>query len=89
MMLDYVSGLVTMAYIVAGLFFLRFWVQAKDGLFLILALAFSLLALEQALLVHLKIPREEETWLYLLRLLAFLFIIAAVVRKNRPRSGRD
>jgi hypothetical protein len=89
MMLDYVSGLVTMAYIVAGLFFLRFWVQAKDGLFLILALAFSLLALEQALLVHLEIPREEETWLYLLRLLAFLFIIAAVVRKNRPRSGRD
>lgn len=89
MMLDYVSGLITMAYIVAGLFFLRFWVQAKDVLFLIFALAFSLLALEQALLVHLEIPREEETWLYLLRLMAFLLIIAAVVRKNHPRAGSD
>jgi hypothetical protein len=27
-------------------------------------------------------PREEQTWVYLLRLLAFILIIGAIVQKN-------
>jgi hypothetical protein len=34
------------------------------------------------------VPREEQTWVYLLRLGAFLLIIVAVARKNgRARTS--
>jgi hypothetical protein len=31
-------------------------------------------------------PREEHSWFYLLRLIAFLVIIAAVINKNIRRK---
>ena len=84
-MLDFLSGILTMGYLVAGLFFLRFWSRTGDSLFGAFAAAFGLLALEQILLTSQGLPREEQTWLYLLRLAAFLLIIVAVLRKNRRR----
>ena len=35
-----VSGAIMMGYLVAGLFFLRFWQETRDRLFLIFAVAF-------------------------------------------------
>ncbi|HLM42515.1 MAG TPA: DUF5985 family protein, partial [Myxococcaceae bacterium] len=70
-----------------GLFFLRFWTRTREGLFAAFAAAFWLLALNQALVAISAIPREEQTWFYLLRLAAFLIIIGAIVGKNlRARS---
>jgi hypothetical protein len=82
-MLTFVSGFIAMGFVVAGLFFLKFWRSTGDRLFATFAAAFGLLALEQALLSWEGVPREEQTWLYLIRLLAFVLIIAAVMRKNR------
>jgi hypothetical protein len=79
----FVWGLITMAYLVAGLFFLRFWVRTRDGLFAAFAVAFWLLAANQGLVALTGGSREELTWFYLLRLAAFLTIIFAIVRKNR------
>ena len=84
----YVSGAITMGYLVAGLFFLRFWARTRDGLFVAFACAFWLLALNQLLVALSGTPREEQTWIYLLRLLAFVLIIAAIVRKNLWRGRR-
>ncbi len=81
-MSEFLWGLITMGYAVAGLFFLRFWTRTRDGLFAAFAAAFWLLALNQALVALTEIPREEQTWFYLLRLAAFLLIIGAIVRKN-------
>jgi hypothetical protein len=81
----FVYGMITMGYIVAGLFFLKFWTRARDPLFLIFALAFWLLAASQALLVMLEIPREEQGWVYLLRFSAFALIIIAIIQKNISR----
>lgn len=82
-MIQFVSGLITMGYLIAGLFFLRFWVRTGDRLFAAFAVAFWLLAANQGMPAILDIPREENTWIYLLRLAAFVLIIGAVIRKNR------
>jgi amino acid transporter len=80
-----VSGAMVMGYLVAGLFFLRFWRDTRDRLFAIFAGAFWLLALQRALLtVSARADGGEgSVWLYGLRLLAFLLILAAIIDKNR------
>jgi hypothetical protein len=83
---DFLSGAVTFGFVVAGLFLLRFWTRTRDPLFLTFAVAFWLLGLNQALLALADIPVEERSWLYLIRLLAFVLILVAIARKNRaPR----
>ncbi len=79
---DFFSGMITMGFAVCTLFFLRFWCRTRDSLFLVFSFAFMLLALNQALSTLLGLPIEERSWLYLLRLAAFLIIIAAIVKKN-------
>jgi hypothetical protein len=80
---DFLSGGITMGFLVAGLFFLRFWKRTREGLFLAFALAFWLLGLVQALLSFTNIPVEERSWLYLLRLGAFSLILLSIWSKNR------
>ena len=82
----FLYGLTAMGFLVAGLFFLRFWKRTRDGLFLAFAVAFWLFALNQTLVALLGVPREEQSLIYLLRLAAFVLIIVAVLRKN-VRSG--
>ena len=82
-LLAFLSGAVTMGFVVSGLFFLRFWKKTRDPLFLAFALAFWLLGLTQALLALANIPVEERSWLYLIRLAAFSLILLSIWRKNR------
>jgi hypothetical protein len=79
---DFFSGMIAMGFAVCAVFFLRFWRRTHDSLFLVFSIAFLLLALNQALTTLLGLPLEERSWLYLLRLAAFLIIIGAIVRKN-------
>lgn len=70
---------------VAALFFLRFWRMSSDRFFLLFALAFAVLAGNRIAIT--VIPREQDTWIYTLRLIAFAVIIVAIVDKNRPRGA--
>ena len=81
---DFLAGAVAFGFVIAGLFFLRFWKRTRDPLFLAFAAAFWLLGLGQAMLALSAIPVEERSWLYLFRLAAFSLILVAIVRKNRP-----
>ena len=83
MLLDFLSGAITLGFAAAGLFFLRFWSRTRDSLFLAFAVAFWLLGLNQALLRLTDMPVEERSWLYLLRLAAFSIILISVWNKNR------
>jgi hypothetical protein len=83
MLFDFLSGAITMGFVIAGLFFLRFWRRSRERLFLAFALAFWLLGLTHALLVFVDVPVEERSWLYLLRLAAFSLILVSVWAKNR------
>ncbi len=80
---DFLSGALIMGFLVAGLFFLRFWTGTRDGLFLAFAFAFWLLGLTQAILALGGIPVEERSWVYLIRLAAFLLILVSIFPKNR------
>lgn len=82
MLIPFLSGAVSAGFLIAGLFFLRFWRKSRDELFAAFALAFWLLGLNQALLTFSSVPAEERTWLFLLRLAAFVVILAAIWRKN-------
>lgn len=79
----FVSGALTAGFVTAALFFLSFWRRTLDGLFAAFALAFALLGLSQALLVLTQAPVEDKSWIYAIRLLAFLVILFAIMRKNR------
>jgi hypothetical protein len=81
---EFVSGLITMGFLVSGLFFVRYWRRSGDWLFAAFAAAFWLLALNQSLLVLTNTTVEEQSWFYVLRLVAFGLIIVAVGLKNRP-----
>ncbi len=83
---DFLSGAVAFGFLIAGLFFLRFWSRLGDPLFLSFALAFWLLGLGQAILALAGLPLEERSSVYLIRLAAFLLIIFAILRKNRART---
>jgi hypothetical protein len=74
--------MITAVYLVGALFFQRYWARAGDSLFAVFAAAFLLLAMNQAAIVVAGIAREENSWIYLLRLAAFTLIIAAIVRTN-------
>lgn len=81
----FVGGIITMGFLVAGLFFLKFWARSGDVLFMIFAIAFWLLAANHILLVVLDVSREEQGWLYLLRFAAFSLIVVGIIHKNMAR----
>lgn len=78
----FLTGAVTIGYVVAALFFLKFWRRTGDRLFTAFAAAFGLLAVNQAVPVLFGIPDEALGGVYLLKLAAFLLIILAILRKN-------
>lgn len=77
-----VPGAIVMGYAVASLFLLKFWRRTGDRLFLAFSAAFLLMAATPLLTVALRIPKEEQSPFYLLRLAAFLIIIGAVAAKS-------
>jgi hypothetical protein len=85
----FVSGGLSVGYLVAALFFLRFWATSKRFLFAVFATAFVLMACTQALPSLLGIPREYQSFVYLMRLVAFLLIIYGVLRHSFEPADRD
>jgi len=81
-MIEFLAGAVTMGFVVSALFFLRFWRKTGDRFFVCFAGAFALLALNQALAQWLGAADERVGYTYLLRVLAFLVILGAIIDKN-------
>ena len=86
-MRDMISGAAAMGYLVAGLFFLRFWKRTKDQLFVYFAIAFWILGATRVGLV-LTYERYEGTLFYAFRFLAFSLIIWAIWNKNQKSSNK-
>ena len=85
---DFLAGAIVMGFAVAALHFLKFWRRTRVGLFLAFSGAFLQLSLTQALLTIAGFRDEERSWLYLLRLAAFLLILFAMWWQNRRRDMR-
>jgi hypothetical protein len=81
-----ISGALGAGFLIAGVFFLRFWARTREGLFLAFAGAFALMAVVQILPTLMGIPQEDRGGIYLFRLAAFVLIIVAVLAKNLKRE---
>jgi hypothetical protein len=82
-----ISGALAAGYSVASLFFLRFWRQSRDRIFLFFATSFALLMIQRITLA-LAVQNDSGTIAsYVLRLAAFLIILAGIIDKNRSSGG--
>jgi len=86
-MIEFLSGAVTLGFLIAAVFFLRFWRRTADRFFLSFATAFLLLALNQAIAQWLGAADERIGYAYLLRVIGFVLILLAIIDKNLA-SGR-
>jgi Family of unknown function (DUF5985) len=76
-------GVIVTGSLTAGAFFLKFWRQTHDTLFLGFAAAFMIEAVNRMAFLFLENPNEGAPLLYVVRLLSYLLILAAIVNKNR------
>ncbi|BBO33309.1 DUF5985 family protein [Lacipirellula parvula] len=79
----FIMGAIAMASIVVAAFFLRFWRDTRDRLFMLFAIAFALLALTRLGLAMSGDASEADTSWYWVRFAAFVIILVAIADKNR------
>jgi hypothetical protein len=78
----FLGGAVALGYLVAGVFFLKFWRKTRDRLFLAFGIAFGLLSVNQILAMAIDAGDENVVYAYLLRVLGFVLILVAIADKN-------
>jgi hypothetical protein len=91
----FLSGIFMATFAASGVFFLKFYFKTRERFFLFFSFACGLLALERVLLLYIpesfsSIPTTENqsySWVYLVRLIAFLIIAFAIIEKNRKESA--
>lgn len=76
------SGGILVGYWAIGVFFFRFRRKSHDRFFAYFGWSFWILAVERVLLIMIG-QSEVRPYYYLLRLVAFLFILYAIYDKNR------
>lgn len=80
---DFVSGATMTAALVIALLFFGYWRQTRDRLLLLFAGGFLVFAVSRLILAFLEEDDEGRVFVYTLRLLAFVLILAAIIDKNR------
>jgi hypothetical protein len=85
---DFLAGALTSAFLIAAVFFLKFWRQTRDRLFSHFALAFFFFALNQMATTLFEVNTERGSFAYLLRIVGYALILIAIADKNRPQASR-
>ncbi len=78
----FLLGVIATSSLVAGLYFMKFWRRTNDYLFLAFGIAFLVESFNRIAFLWQPHPNEGSPWNYLVRLFAFLIILAAILRKN-------
>jgi hypothetical protein len=79
----FLLGVIVTASLVAAAFFLKFWRQTRDPLFLGFGAAFLIEGLNRICFLFVAVPEFGNNVLYGIRLLSYLLILAAIGYKNR------
>jgi uncharacterized membrane protein len=82
----FLLGIIVTASLTAGAFFLKFWRRTRDTLFLAFSAAFIIEGLNRIGFLFIENPNEGSPAIYIVRLIAFLLILMAIVAKNRGRA---
>jgi len=91
--LSFMAGAIALGFGLCGVGFLRLWARSRDRFFLAFAGAFWLLMLPPFSVLWngpllWNSPEENEAWIYIARIAAYLMISGAIVVKNRNRLRR-
>ena len=78
----FLLGVISAFSLTASLFFVKFWRSTRDVLFLGFAIFFCTEAAIRVALLFFARPNEGSPWIYLVRLFAVVFILAAILKKN-------
>ena len=79
----FLLGVIVTSSLTAGAFFLKFWKQTRDLLFLGFGAAFMIEGLNRAAFLFVDHPDEGNPVIYTIRLFSYLVILAAIINKNR------
>jgi hypothetical protein len=81
----FLLGIIVTASLVAAAYFLKFWRQTGDLLFLGFGLAFFIEGCNRMAFLFLSDPEGGNPVIYAIRLLSYLLILGAIAYKNRSR----
>ena len=79
----FLLGVIVTASLAASAFFLKFWRQTRDTLFLCFAAAFAIEGVNRIAFLFVAHPDEGNPVIYTVRVFSYLLILAAIVNKNR------
>lgn len=82
-------GAIALGSIAVSLFFFRFWRSTKDRFFLLFALSFLIEGVNRVVLYESVGLSEDAPIYYVIRLIAYGLILAAIIDKNRSPRRRD
>lgn len=82
-LVPFLQGICAATAFAVGLLFYRFWRNMADRLFAYFGTAFMLFAASWTLLALTPAGHEGRPYIYVVRLAAFVLIIAAIIEKNR------
>jgi len=78
----FLLGYIAAASAAVTLFFLRFWKETRDFLFMAFATFFAVQGSTRAFALSSTNPNVVVGWVYALRLVAVLLVVAAILKKN-------
>jgi len=79
----FLLGVIVTGSATAAGFFLKFWLQTRDPLFLAFAAAFLIESANRVTFLWLEQPQQGTPVIYLVRFISYLLILAAIMNKNR------
>jgi hypothetical protein len=78
----FLLGVIAASSLAVGMYFMKFWRSTGDAFFLSFGAAFLIEAVNRCTFLFFDKPNEASPWIYLVRLLSFLLILTAILRKN-------
>jgi uncharacterized membrane protein HdeD (DUF308 family) len=83
----FLLGVIVAATLGSAAFFLKFWRQTRDPLFLAFGVAFLIEAVNRCFVLIVDKPNEGHTLIHLIRVLSYVVILAGIIHKNRRGSA--
>jgi len=80
---QFLLGALAAGFLVAAMFFGRFYARTHDRFFAFVSTAFAIMSANQLALAVFGEASEYLSWLYLMRLAAFVLILFGIYDKNR------
>ncbi|HEX5234238.1 MAG TPA: DUF5985 family protein [Silvibacterium sp.] len=82
----FLLGFIAGCSLVAALFFLRFWRETRDLLFLSFVVFFVIQGFSNMFVISLRHPNLGSPLLFALRLFSVLVVLGAILRKNLSQN---